>query len=106
MRRCSGCIAEGLIDGVRVDHVDGLADPRGYCRRLRARLDALAAQRPADAPRGPAWLVVEKILGAGERLPDDWAVRRHQRLRLHGRGERAAARRVRRGCACASSGRE
>ena len=47
---------------------------RGYCRRLRARLDALATQRPADAPPGPAWIVVEKILGAGERLADDWAV--------------------------------
>ncbi|HME20534.1 MAG TPA: malto-oligosyltrehalose synthase [Acetobacteraceae bacterium] len=65
---------QGLIDGVRVDHVDGLADPPGYCRRLRARLDALAGQRPADAPQGPAWFVVEKILGAGERLPGDWAV--------------------------------
>ncbi len=65
---------DGLIDGVRVDHVDGLADPASYCRRLRARLDALAARRPADAPRGPAWFVVEKILGAGEQLPDDWAV--------------------------------
>ena len=65
---------EGLIDGVRVDHVDGLADPAAYCRRLRARFEELAGQRPADAPQGPAWLVVEKILGAGERLPDDWAV--------------------------------
>ena len=45
-----------------------------YCRRLRARFEELAGQRPADAPQGPAWLVVEKILGAGERLPDDWAV--------------------------------
>jgi malto-oligosyltrehalose synthase len=65
---------EGLIDGVRVDHVDGLADPPGYCRRLRARLDELAKRRPADAPHGRAWLVVEKILGAGERIPDDWGV--------------------------------
>lgn len=65
---------EGLIDGVRVDHVDGLADPPEYCRRLRARFAALEGQRPADAPKGPAWLVVEKILGAGEHLPDDWAV--------------------------------
>ena len=73
-RRCFGLYQEGLIDGVRVDHVDGLADPPGYCRRLRARLDELAAQRPANAPSGPAWLVVEKILGAGERLPDDWEV--------------------------------
>jgi len=55
---------EGLIDGVRVDHVDGLADPGGYCRQLRAALDA---QR-----EGPAYLVVEKILAAGEPLPTDW----------------------------------
>ena len=65
---------DGLIDGVRVDHVDGLADPPEYCRRLRARFAALETQRPADAPKGPAWLVVEKILGAGEHLPDDWSV--------------------------------
>ena len=65
---------QGLIDGMRVDHVDGLADPPGYCRQLRARLDELAPQRPPDAPKGPPWLVVEKILGAGERLPGDWAV--------------------------------
>jgi (1->4)-alpha-D-glucan 1-alpha-D-glucosylmutase len=65
---------QGLIDGVRVDHVDGLADPAGYCHRLRTRLDSLSARRPADAPHDPAYLVVEKILGAGERLPDHWAV--------------------------------
>jgi (1->4)-alpha-D-glucan 1-alpha-D-glucosylmutase len=64
--------AEGLIDGVRVDHVDGLTDPAGYCRTLRQRLDATA--RPADAPAGPAYLVIEKILGAGEPLSPDWGV--------------------------------
>ncbi|MEH3108197.1 MAG: malto-oligosyltrehalose synthase [Sphingomonas fennica] len=64
--------AEGLIDGVRVDHVDGLADPGGYCRRLRAALAAAEPQRPADAAPGPAWLVVEKILGPGERLDPAW----------------------------------
>lgn len=56
---------EGLIDGVRVDHVDGLADPAGYCRRLRAALDG---ERPVE--RG--WLIVEKILGPDEALPADW----------------------------------
>jgi malto-oligosyltrehalose synthase len=63
--------AEGLIDGFRVDHVDGLADPGGYCRRLRSRLDALAERRGDATPRRP-YLVVEKILGAGERLSPDW----------------------------------
>jgi (1->4)-alpha-D-glucan 1-alpha-D-glucosylmutase len=65
---------QGLIDGVRVDHVDGLTDPPHYCRRLRERLNALAPRRPPDAPPGPAWFVVEKILGAGEHLPRDWDV--------------------------------
>ena len=53
---------EGLIDGVRIDHVDGLTDPIGYCRTLRDRL-------------GPdAWIVIEKILGAGEGQPVGWGV--------------------------------
>lgn len=55
-------IAEGLVDGLRVDHVDGLYDPRAYCLKLR-RL----------APR-PIYLVVEKILAPGELLRADWDV--------------------------------
>ena len=62
----------GLIDGVRVDHIDGLADPRAYCRKLRRRLDTEAASRPPEAPAGPAYIVVEKILIGHERLPADW----------------------------------
>ena len=64
--------AEGLIDGVRVDHVDGLADPTSYCRRLRAELEQAGTRRPEGAPLGPAYLVVEKILAGGERLPREW----------------------------------
>ncbi|NID14203.1 malto-oligosyltrehalose synthase [Luteibacter yeojuensis] len=64
--------AEGLIDGVRCDHVDGLADPRRYCRQLRHRLDRLRVQRPAQAPRDTAYLVVEKILATDESLRLDW----------------------------------
>lgn len=63
---------EGLIDGVRVDHVDGLTDPAGYCRHLRARLDVI--ERPPGAPPGPAYIVIEKILGPGEQLAGDWGV--------------------------------
>jgi (1->4)-alpha-D-glucan 1-alpha-D-glucosylmutase len=62
---------EGLIDGVRIDHVDGLSRPREYCRKLRARLAARA--RPADAPGGDAYLVVEKILGHDEQLRGEWS---------------------------------
>ena len=59
--------ADNLIDGFRVDHVDGLSDPPGYCRRLRQRLTEIA-------PGRSAYLIIEKILGSGEALPTDWEV--------------------------------
>jgi (1->4)-alpha-D-glucan 1-alpha-D-glucosylmutase len=65
---------EGLVDGVRIDHVDGLAHPGDYCRKLRAHLRALESSRPAEAQRGPAYIVVEKILGSDEHLHRDWEV--------------------------------
>jgi (1->4)-alpha-D-glucan 1-alpha-D-glucosylmutase len=55
-----GLVAEGLVDGLRVDHHDGLADPRGYLRRLAAATNG-------------AWVVAEKILAPEEVLPADWA---------------------------------
>jgi (1->4)-alpha-D-glucan 1-alpha-D-glucosylmutase len=59
-------VASGAVDGLRLDHVDGLLDPRGYLARLRQH-----ARRPDGTP---AWLFVEKILGVGEQLPADWPV--------------------------------
>jgi len=64
--------AEGLVDGVRVDHVDGLARPGEYCRRLRACLQAIEKDRPCGCPTGPAYFVVEKILAHDEQLPARW----------------------------------
>ncbi len=64
--------AEGIVDGVRVDHVDGLSFPGQYCRQLRARLRELERERPADCPAGPAYFVVEKILAHDEQLPTAW----------------------------------
>jgi malto-oligosyltrehalose synthase len=64
--------AQGWIDGVRVDHIDGLSQPESYCRKLRERLHALEPERPAGCPRGPAYFVVEKILAHDERLPKAW----------------------------------
>lgn len=58
---------DGLIDGFRIDHVDGLSDPPGYCRRLRQRLREIR-------PDKHAYIVVEKILGPGEALPTDWEI--------------------------------
>ncbi|MEO7454704.1 MAG: alpha-amylase family glycosyl hydrolase, partial [Gemmatimonadaceae bacterium] len=61
-------VEEGLVDGLRVDHVDGLLEPRRYLDRLRAAVDE---RRPA-ARRFP--IVVEKILAHDESLPADWPV--------------------------------
>ena len=54
-------LASGVIDGLRIDHPDGLLDPEGYLRRLRWA-----------SPR--AWIVVEKILEPGEELRRSWPV--------------------------------
>ncbi|HEX7308907.1 malto-oligosyltrehalose synthase [Lentzea sp.] len=48
------------VQGLRIDHPDGLADPGGYFRQLREHFDG--------------WLVVEKILGPDEALPQSWPV--------------------------------
>ena len=53
-------VRDGILDGLRIDHPDGLADPGGYLARLAEQT-------------GGAWVVVEKILEPGERLPADWA---------------------------------
>ncbi|MGK5169451.1 malto-oligosyltrehalose synthase [Geodermatophilus sp. CPCC 205761] len=50
----------GAVDGLRIDHPDGLADPKGYLDRL------------AEASGG-RWTVVEKILEPGEDLPESWS---------------------------------
>ncbi|MDD7792569.1 malto-oligosyltrehalose synthase, partial [Ralstonia pseudosolanacearum] len=65
---------QGWIDGVRIDHVDGLADPAGYCRALRQRLAAEDAHRPADRRLGRPWIVVEKILAADEPMRTGWDI--------------------------------
>ena len=59
-------LRDGTIDGLRIDHIDGLLDPKGYLERLRAR----APNREGRS----TYLVVEKILGPGEPLRPDWPV--------------------------------
>ena len=63
---------DGLIDGVRLDHVDGLADPKSYCRRLRRELKQLGSKRP-NGPQSP-YIIVEKILETDENLPTTWQI--------------------------------
>lgn len=54
-------LREDVVQGLRIDHPDGLADPDAYLRRL-------------DGATGGRWTVVEKILSDGEPLPTAWPV--------------------------------
>ncbi len=54
-------LADGTLDGVRVDHIDGLRDPEQYLRRLHQA-------------QPEAWVVVEKILEPGESLRGSWPI--------------------------------
>jgi len=96
-------IREGKLDGLRVDHPDGLYDPVDYFRRLQKRCfvlrglgqipegmpeeakkkaeerlgeaaDRFLASRSRPGVRLPYYVVVEKILSKGERLPERWPV--------------------------------
>jgi (1->4)-alpha-D-glucan 1-alpha-D-glucosylmutase len=55
-------LRKGLLDGLRIDHIDGLFDPKGYLRRLR------------ESAGESFYLVVEKILARHETLRPDWPV--------------------------------
>ncbi|MBZ9822165.1 malto-oligosyltrehalose synthase [Mesorhizobium sp. CA4] len=55
-------VAEGLVNGLRIDHVDGLACPTSYLRKLRQEVGP-------DIP-----VFVEKILAEGEELPGEWPI--------------------------------
>jgi (1->4)-alpha-D-glucan 1-alpha-D-glucosylmutase len=55
-------VARGQVDGLRIDHIDGLADPEAYLQRLR------------DAVGWDIYIVVEKILEHDEQLPSQWPV--------------------------------
>jgi len=65
-------VASGKVDGLRIDHPDGLYDPAGYFARLQARLAPPA--EASGAPSRPLWIVAEKIVAGHESVPEDWAV--------------------------------
>jgi (1->4)-alpha-D-glucan 1-alpha-D-glucosylmutase len=60
-------VKDGTLDGLRIDHIDGLYDPKGYLQRLQRRLTARHVDRNF-------YLVVEKILAAHEPLREDWPI--------------------------------
>ncbi len=58
----SQLVNDGAVDGLRLDHIDGLRDPLGYLESLQR------------ATGGDTWIVVEKILAPGEEIPREWPV--------------------------------
>lgn len=97
-RRCLDLLDQGLIDGMRIDHPDGLYDPAEYLRNLQEEVMVRAARRiaaedsarhepelrllyraqvestPHDPRLRPLYVVVEKILSRKERVPDRWMI--------------------------------
>jgi (1->4)-alpha-D-glucan 1-alpha-D-glucosylmutase len=77
-------IAEGKVQGLRVDHPDGLQNPSEYFRRLQAKVAESKAALAGEPELGemlleegrgkPGYVVAEKILAGHERLPEDWPV--------------------------------
>jgi (1->4)-alpha-D-glucan 1-alpha-D-glucosylmutase len=62
-------VGEGIVTGLRVDHPDGLYAPAEYFRRLQEGCARALGGRPGD----DFYVVAEKILAPGERLPEGWA---------------------------------
>jgi (1->4)-alpha-D-glucan 1-alpha-D-glucosylmutase len=97
-------LRDGIVHGLRIDHPDGLFDPSAYLRALQEEVVAAAAralakerdleaaaigplehavrrryrerlaERPGDPALRPVYVVVEKILGGKERVPDSWPI--------------------------------
>jgi (1->4)-alpha-D-glucan 1-alpha-D-glucosylmutase len=59
-------LREGVLDGLRIDHVDGLLYPKSYLERVRANATGQETR--------PFYLIVEKILASHEALRNDWPV--------------------------------
>jgi len=66
-------LAEGKVTGLRIDHVDGLYDPRRYLDDLQRPRDGEADPPPPRDPRR-VYVLVEKILTGAEELPAEWPI--------------------------------
>jgi (1->4)-alpha-D-glucan 1-alpha-D-glucosylmutase len=80
-------VRDGVVDGLRIDHVDGLLDPLGYLERLREAVEEARGAPPENHDRANSSadrhhslapdtfpILVEKILSPGEQLRADWPV--------------------------------
>jgi (1->4)-alpha-D-glucan 1-alpha-D-glucosylmutase len=67
-------LREGKVTGLRIDHVDGLWDPRRYLDELQRPRQGEQEVEGEAGPARPVYVVVEKILTGAEELPPEWPV--------------------------------
>jgi (1->4)-alpha-D-glucan 1-alpha-D-glucosylmutase len=67
-------LRSGKLDGLRIDHPDGLYDPEQYFRRLQSRAASATVVAGVGSGELPLYLIVEKITAGFERLPSTWPV--------------------------------
>ena len=67
-------IREGAVDGLRIDHPDGLYDPEAYFCRLQEKYIEARGEGESLAPGRPMYVVIEKIVASFENMPETWAV--------------------------------
>jgi len=65
-------LEQGKIDGLRIDHPDGLYDPALYFERVQSRMKPTGSPDASDSK--PVYVVIEKILTGNEELPPTWPV--------------------------------
>ena len=70
----AGLLADGSVDAVRIDHPDGLFDPKRYFERLQELAAAARGTAASDRPQDRLYVVAEKILSGPEKLPASWPV--------------------------------
>ena len=66
-------LVRGHVNGLRIDHPDGLYAPKQYFERLQAMAAALSPNTAEEDPK-PLYVVVEKILASHEHLPESWPI--------------------------------
>ncbi|WP_313951569.1 malto-oligosyltrehalose synthase [Accumulibacter sp.] len=64
-------VSQGKVEGLRIDHPDGMFDPGAYFRHLQ---QAVGGKPPVPGEPLAIYLLIEKILAEHERLPDDWPI--------------------------------
>jgi (1->4)-alpha-D-glucan 1-alpha-D-glucosylmutase len=94
-------VREGAVEGLRIDHPDGLFDPAAYFKRLQDTYRQMAALHnnpmSEEEQRRPLYVVVEENHRPFEHVPETWPILWLNRLPLRQRGERPVCRQRRRG---------